>query len=584
MAANHQYMHRIEVDGWRFTLAIRCGSDADTTTFTEYVLPPDAVDIIKYGRGYDKTPIGMPNAMSLDLDVDLDELSGTEELEYLRDCISASCFILSDGSLDYNVFILRSDRGNGELAEEEFYAEAVTVQRPTLEEEQDLTSTRGMIQLTTIDALKVYMETRKIEDLYSFGISTMYGDAKDNDAITYEVFTDSFNKATISLGTTGTPTLKMRSQPDVMRTIAQDVWHGAASIVRKRTVHAPTYSAFLSGKSINPWAHWKFYGQYGADQNEQGVLLSEDNIWIISQIIDADDGVIGGYESSRSRFSPVSRYPNWHDYTVDMAEHAVTKAMPTWNEDLFPVIEYAPIFAGTPVAMAFEDFTSFKRSRGYNVCRSCKVTINQRNTPQDKVTPGDLTEAEIKTVNSLSSDDYNVKALLHNNQPEAYARNINGTPKGVESNYTWVDGLYYYADPDGRPTMVHPKCTVTDGVDEYASTDDLVDAFYTVEVNADDNFEYAKVIRSNQEIAGMPLIVAKAIHGAFGRIRQSKVDASCDLRAELVPMNTGTMFNITVPTHVQERTGTDSVWTCVFLESYVDVKNGSISCSFFVKG
>jgi hypothetical protein len=82
----------------------------------------------------------------------------------------------------------------------------------------------------------------------------------------------------------------------------------------------------------------------------------------------------------------------------------------------------------------------------------------------------------------------------------------------------------------------------------------------------------------------MPFVVATAIHGAFGRIRQSKVDASRPLHADLVPMNTGTMVNITVPAHVQERTGTDAVWSCVLLSSEVDVAHGEISCTFFVIG
>jgi hypothetical protein len=205
--------------------------------------------------------------------------------------------------------------------------------------------------------------------------------------------------------------------------------------------------------------------------------------------------------------------------------------------------------------------------------------------------PADLTEVEVESANTLAQDDYQIKALLHNNQPSTSAYRVKPNYAGAQlvSDEMWLDWLLYL-DGDGKAVVVHHYIEGTDGLDAITGETPVIDAAYAISLDDADNLNmvrpvnWSKVIAKQQALTGLPNTVAALVHRSFSRIDQALLDGEADFHADLTPMNVGRMINLHVSGDWVARTGLASPWYCCLLGSEMNVIAEKMTLKLFIVG
>lgn len=585
MAFNTQYQTSwTSGTGWRFVLTVRPAPGNDVTSYTTYDLPYEAVRVLQISCKYPKKPLGMPDALTMSVRIDLTALTGDSELEYLRDRLIESCVIAGD-TVWYNSFILTSDCGNGFLAESQFYALAVCVQKPDLQRQTALDDPDISFDLELIDALKVSAEVMAITD----PISDLGGSSPQVGTITggwrpAEWWLAHYKRIYHRQGSS----FEYRGLLDGMRTAVYRVCAKAYYAMRNRTIGYSDFTTFASTIKMDPYHEgWQFYSYTGStDLNAKAALDRADVKYCIR--VYEPDGQLTGYESGNSRYSPSKRADNWWNWLQLLSESAFAKGAIRWinpgtsSPNPFPVIVFDRPFGDFGELVQPIDHTFIHEgatlTTGHEVIKSAAVLAFERNTQQDGVSETDVTEWVHGSKLSIASDEWGVKEVLFDNLPEA--RGHDSTEGAIRrQNRIWLNLLYRISG--GQPERIHHHVKLNDGV---LDTEGPASVAVSLNVLNSATQHSIQMLKLQTEHGGLPGTLAKAIYNAFGRRNQSRLECSLDWNERWFPHNIGRKFELEYPTELNTMYANIFDEPAILVESTVDFESETVKCAFFLRG
>ncbi len=586
MAYNDEYRLDFESrNHWRWRLAIRTATPNVVAAFNVVTIPPDAIECTTITGGYPSRPVGMADPMTATYVVSQKELSATAPLRYLRDMLRDTCVIV-DGVVHLNAFILTCDYGDAGLSYASFKTVAVTTQKPTYERAFDLDDPFMDVTLETVDLMKVVLELTEIPAEFSRADVGQYiaGVAVEAPRV-YEWYKIGYKRRIVFDGVTR---MVMRNAADAWLTIAGYQAKIAGRQMLKDELSNTLIGFELGDSRYYPFDHITWYDQANdTDIDGKTAVASTALWWCMAGLL--RDGTLTGFEHKSSAFSPVSRYDNWWNYMQVVSESQAGKSRLHWRAGV-PRMETVAIWDGwiaaAPAVLDWADFTIDGCTSGHEVLKAATVTVIARTDQTEGETMGDITEFEAKSRLSITDEEVGIKEIVWDMLPEARGERpdvvLAGTGGGPAEQCTqrrvWFNYLYSYTD--GRFVRLHHHNVISDGIDTYEGPPVHGTLSPTLQLSTQ-----AAIIRKIQEDhGGLPLNVARAIYGSFGRMDQTLLEVSCDARADLMPMEVGTPFTFNAPADIVDVVGDVITNRAILTKSSFDVAECELTLSFFIRG
>ena len=586
---NHEYIHRwLDTQGWQWRLCIRPATENSVGAYTEITLADDVVEVLSHGRTMpQQDPIGMVEAMTMDIVVHLDQLSGTIELTYLRDILAASCLIV--GSEIYlNTFELTTDMGGGG-AESSWYVAAVCGQKPTLQRQVNLDGAeRYQLQIAAIDLLKLVAEMTPVPENWSMpGDDAQESASIDGDRYLWNWHMVSARQIHQVADTT---LLRMRALGPAMRTVTRIVSKLAYRALHRQDVVWSAMDAFLASKSISPvHAGWQLYRyDYTSNDLAEKVAVTPDQVYYI-----ADTGV-SGLERANSQYSPAMRFDNWWEMLIHDAESWLAKGRTVWRRDgavVRPCVEYQSAFndyllPGLLTGQEVGELIGTSVEFGVRVLRSATCQTFSRNEDNDAGSIADLTEFQRSTNLSIVDEEYGVKELTFDPMPESAMPDGLGAWIGGPIPYPRMERYWfctlYHAVSAGAWARIHHSVQHSDGWSVTASPAISVSLpFDGVPLTGD----WPGVIADLQKNhGGWPMVVARAYYAALGRRNQSHLTGGAQAKAALMPMEIGGVFQLNAAAEIDAMLAGLPLQPAVLVNSVYDHASDEITATWFIRG
>lgn len=588
MAYYHQYVHRFETpEGWRWRLDIRPATNLSVTTYTDLVLPAEAVEVKRFGAKFPSgKPYGFAEAMTMTLVVELSDLVGDGDLEYLRDLLRDSCLI-SGSQIYLNTFTLTSDCGNATLAESAFVAMAVCAQKPTFQREIDASGDLATMDIEAFDVAKIVAEMTEIAEFFSLPGDASQVGTVDRSYTLFEWLMGSTNRKVIA--PVEASYLDMRNVVDAMQTMARRVGGWSQSALHRSTVNWTTYGTFLSGKPCVPLhSGWQFY-RYDHSQTNADVKVALDHgdLWYIADMGNS------GFERNNTQYGPAQRWENWWNMLQDMTESFFAKGAFRWINDagtVRPVVVYGSPTATMLKSQTIIDWNEIEEataSLGFEVLRNAVVKAFPRNKQQDLISEEDQTEWNHGSNLSIVDDEWGVNEVYFDNLPEARGHDGAGwvnppdaaSVAGFRMNRVWLNMLFENSE-DPLYARIHHHVAIS-FLSDTVEGDDAMVTFSPSDSSTQQALDMKAIQSAN---GGLPGTLARAVYTLFGRRDQMQITATTELNADLMPMNLGETFTFTAPTSVEDAVGGLFERISVLTESEVDLETGSVSITFFTFG
>lgn len=588
MAYYHQYVHRFETpEGWRWRVDVRPATELAVTSYTDIVLPAEAVEVKRYGCKFPSgKPLGMSEAMTMTIVVELSELTGDAELEFLRDLLRDSCKI-SGSQIYLNTFTLTTDAGNAGLAESAFVVAAVCAQKPTFERSIDASGDLATLDIEAFDVAKVIAEMTEVAEFFSLpGDGSQVG-AVDRSYTLFEWLMGPTNRKVIA--PVEASYLDMRGLVEAMQTMARRVGGWSQAALHRATVNWSAYAGFIAGKPYIPLhGGWQFYRYDHSQTNaDTKVAIDHDDLCYIADMGNS------GFERNNTQYGPANRWDNWWNMFQDMSESFFAKGCFRWINDS-GVARPVVVFGGPTDTLLnalevidWQELEEVQFTLGFEVLRNAVSKAFPRNKQQDLVSEEDLTEWNHGSNLSIVDDEWGVNEVFVDNLPEARGHDGAGwvnppdsaSVAGFRMNRVWLNTLFEKSE-DPLYARIHHHVAIS-FLSDTIEGDDAGTTFIPTDTATQQSLDMKAIQSIN---GGIPGTLAKAVYQLFGRRDQRQMSATTQLTPGLLPMNIGETFTFTAPETVEDAVGGVFERVSVLTESDVDLETGSINVVFFTFG
>lgn len=576
---------------WRWLLQVR-PAHPSVSSYSNVDLPPDSFEVLGYGRAHPNKPVGMCDAMTIELRVDLTALVGGD-FDYLRGLIQDSCLI-SGGQIYFNTFALFTDMGNSTLTVDEFSVAAVCAQKPTVEQEYDWDGA-SMMTITAVDVMKLSMETTSIvEDFTEQGAPFEVG-AFDIAFVLYDLMLGTVDRRiSNSAGVLWGFGYGMRSMEGAWKSVGRLLSHKAYTAYRRAIPYWPDHATWIDARPTMPWEHWTFYRQdYSTDINGK-VALALDDVFYIRY------NEFAGLDRKNTGYFLGNRFDNWWNAHESIAEQALAKSRTTWDGTpivVRPVVEFAPPWAGydatTPYALTLDDmFDPTMPLVGHEVLKEARVKVNPKNKQEAKVSEEDITEFKHGTTLTIVDDEWGVEELQYENLPEVRIHDSIGfhhsdiiegvvydLPYPVNKRI-WFSTLYAYVS-DRVYCRLHHHVKIWDGVEDHEAPDLTGVEWHISQLVTD---QLVNLFRIQSEHGGIAGTLARAYYGAFGRRNQTKFSTSTEVVEQLMPHHVGDIITVDPGTATNDDLGGLFDEATVMMGSWLDFETCSLKLDIFIRG